>query len=105
MFPPDHIMQQIEATMARAERLQDRARVITQALGRAEWLHRRESPAFGFKADRDAVAASIRRARAAITRNGLDTWHVCAVARDPDAEAFASAGCNAAQLRADSEIA
>lgn len=96
---PDSIMENIEWRMRLAADAQDRARAITAALGRREWLHRRESAAFGYRAERDSIAAMIRTAREAIRRNGLDTWEVCSIARDPDGHAFASAGCTAAELR------
>ena len=96
---PDSVMENLEWRMRLAADAQDRARAITAALGRAEWLHRRESPAFGFKAERDSIAGMIRTAREAIRRNGLDTWEVCSQARDPDGHAFAAAGCTAAELR------
>lgn len=96
---PDSVMMNLEWRMRLAAEAQDRARAITATLGRAEWLHRRESPAFGFKAERDSLAGLIRTAREAIRRNSLDTWEVCAIARDPDGHAFAAAGCTAAELR------
>lgn len=96
---PDSVMENLEWRMRLAAEAQDRARAITRALGRGEWLHRRESPAFGFKAERDSLAGLIKSAREAIRRNGLDTWEVCSIARDPDGHAFAAAGCTAAELR------
>ena len=96
---PDSIMENIEWRMRLVAEAQDRARAITAALGRREWLERRESPAFGFKAERDSIAGMARTAREAIRRNGFDTWEVCSIARDPDGHAFASAGCTAAELR------
>lgn len=96
---PDSIMENLEWRMRLAAEAQDRARAITAALGRAEWVHRRESPAFGYRAERDSIAGMILTAREAIRRNGLDTWEVCSIARDPDGHAFAAAGCTAAELR------
>ena len=99
---PDHIMQEFERLMARADDLQETRRHVVKHHGRTEWSWLSTTPHERHGRERLQAARSILEARRLIRENGYETWQVCAVARDPDGFAFCDAGgSTAAQLWAD----
>jgi len=98
---PDSVMQEFERRMARADVLQDTRRHVVKHHGLEYWRWLSTTDTLWHREHRRQAAAAILKARAAIRRNGHDTWLVCAQARDPDGFAFCSGGGTAAAMRAD----
>ncbi len=100
---PDNVMQEIERRMSHADNLQETRRHVIKHHGMAEWRWLSTTPHERHGRERSQAARWILEARDLIRLNGFDTWHVCAIARDPDGFAFCDGGGAAADdLRRDS---
>jgi len=89
---PTRVMQEIEARMERAADLQQTRRHVIRHHGAQHWQWYLGNP-FSCAADRRSQAArAVLEARRMIRENGYETWHVCAIARDPGAFAFCDGG-------------
>ena len=89
---PDSVLREFERRMARAADLQETRRHVVKHHGRSEWQWLSTTPHERHGRERLQAARSILEARAMIRENGFDTWHICAIARDPDSFAFCDGG-------------
>jgi hypothetical protein len=89
---PDNIMREIERRISHAASLQETRRHVVRHHGRREWEYLTTTPHERHGRERSQAARWLREIRGLIAANGYEVWHVCAIARDPDAFAFCDGG-------------